>query len=94
MTPSPENETTRKLRNYIERIERVKAEAKELTDDIKDIFAQAKSDGFDVKIMRHVLKLRTLSKAERQEAQHLLDTYMAAVDPQMSLFEERVEEPA
>jgi uncharacterized protein (UPF0335 family) len=91
---NPENETTRKLRNYIERIENVKAEAKALTDDIKDIFAQARANGYDVKVMRHVLKLRTMSKAERQEAQHLLDTYMAAVDGQMDMFAETEKEMA
>jgi uncharacterized protein (UPF0335 family) len=89
-----QSDTANKLRSYIDRIENVAQERKALTQDIADILKQAKSDGFDVKVMRQVLKLRTMSKAERQEAQHLIDTYMAAVDPQMEMFEDREKEPA
>ena len=89
-----QSETARKLRSYIERIENVANERKALTQDIADILKQAKGDGYDVKVMRQVLKLRTMSKAERQEAQYLIDSYMAAVDPQMEMFEDRERELA
>jgi uncharacterized protein (UPF0335 family) len=80
--------TTRdKLRRYIERVEAVAEERKALTKDIADILAQAKSDGFDIKVMREVLRLRRMSTAERQEAEAILATYLHALDAQMDMFE-------
>ncbi len=67
------------LRSYIERIERLEEEKKALADDIRDVFAEAKGNGFDVKIMRQVLKLRKLEPADRQEQEILLETYLAAL---------------
>jgi uncharacterized protein (UPF0335 family) len=83
--------TREKLRRYIERVENVDQERKALTTDIADILKQAKGDGFDVKVMRRVLKLRKLSAAERQEADAILDTYMHAVEDQMEMFAEAAE---
>lgn len=80
--------TRDRLRNFVERIERVDEERKALTTDIADILKQAKSEGFDVKVMRQVLKLRKLSAAERQEADALLEVYMRAVSDQLEMFEE------
>ena len=81
-------QTRDRLRNFIERVERVEEERKALTADIADILKQAKSEGFDTKVMRQVLKLRKLSAAERQEADALLEVYMRAVTDQLEMFEE------
>ena len=80
-------QTRDRLRNFIERVERVEEERKALTTDIADILKQAKGEGFDTKVMRQVLKLRKLTAEQRQEADALLETYMRAVDPQMDMFE-------
>ena len=62
-----------RLQSFIDRVERLEEEKKALMDDIKDVFAEAKATGFDVKIMRQVLKLRKLDKEDRQEQEHLLE---------------------
>lgn len=67
------------LRSYIERIERLREEKKALADDIKEIFAEAKGTGFDVKAMRAILKFRTMDKAEYQEQQYMVDLYKNAL---------------
>ena len=69
-----------KLRSLIERIERLEEEKKGLNNDIRDIFAEAKAVGFDVKIMRAVLKLRKMDAADRDEQELLLDTYKKALN--------------
>ena len=69
-----------RLRSLIERIERLEEEKKGISSDIRDIFAEAKSAGFDVKIMRAVLKLRKMNAADRDEQEILLDTYRKALD--------------
>ena len=69
-----------RLRSLIERIERLEEEKKALSSDIRDIFAEAKSAGFDVKIMRAVIKLRQMHAADRDEQEFLLDTYKKALD--------------
>lgn len=69
-----------RLRSLIERIERLEEEKKALSSDIRDIFAEAKSAGFDVKIMRTVIKLRKMNAADRDEQEFLLDTYKKALD--------------
>jgi uncharacterized protein (UPF0335 family) len=68
--------TNGQLRSYIERIERLEEEKKGLADDIRDVFAEAKGSGFQVPIMRQVLKLRKLDKAAREEAEAVLDAYL------------------
>jgi uncharacterized protein (UPF0335 family) len=73
------NVSAAQLRSFIERIERLEEEKKGMADDIKDVFGEAKSQGFDVKTMRAVIKLRALDKAKRQEAEALLDTYKSAL---------------
>lgn len=67
------------LKSFIERIERLKEEKKALSDDIKDIFAEAKSTGFDPKIMKELIKLRKMDENDRAEQQVLLDIYMNAM---------------
>lgn len=69
-----------RLRSLIERIERLEAEKAALASDIKDIFAESKSAGFDVKTMRTVIRLRKKDAAEREEEDYLLDTYKRALD--------------
>lgn len=69
-----------RLRSLIERIERLEEEKKALSGDIRDIFAEAKSAGFDVKIMREILKLRKMNAADCDEQEYLLDTYRKALD--------------
>lgn len=69
-----------RLRSLIERIERLEEEKKGLSGDIRDIFAEAKSAGFDVKAMRMVLRLRKMNAADRDEQEVLLETYKKALD--------------
>ena len=68
-----------RLRSFIERIERLEEEKAGLAADIRDVFAEAKSSGFDTKVMRQVLKLRRMEKADRQEQEELLELYLAAI---------------
>ena len=69
-----------RLRSLIERIERLEEEKSGIASDIRDIFAEAKGAGFDVKIMRTILKLRKMNDADRDEQEALLDTYKQALD--------------
>lgn len=68
-----------RLRSLIERIERLEEERKALGSDIKDIFAEAKSAGFDVKVMRQLLRIRKQEPAEVEEQESLLDVYRRAL---------------
>jgi uncharacterized protein (UPF0335 family) len=67
------------LRLFIERVERLEEEKKGIADDIKDVYAEAKSTGFDVKTMRAIVKLRKMEKHHRDEADALLETYRQAL---------------
>lgn len=69
-----------RLRSLIERIERLEEEKSGIASDIRDIFTEAKNAGFDVKIMRTILKLRKMNDADRNEQEELLDTYKQALD--------------
>jgi uncharacterized protein (UPF0335 family) len=68
-----------KLRSYIERIERLEEDKAGVASDIKDVFAEAKSNGFDMKAMRGVIKLRKMKSNERTEAEYMLDLYKRAL---------------
>lgn len=68
-----------RLRSIIERVERLEEERKALANDIKDIFAEAKSAGFDVKVIRQVLRIRKQEPAEVEEQETLLDLYKRAL---------------
>ncbi len=70
---------SRQLKSLVERIERLEEEKKALADDIRDVFAEAKGQGFDTKIMRQVIRLRKKDTAERQEEEALLDLYLHAL---------------
>jgi uncharacterized protein (UPF0335 family) len=67
------------LRLFIERIERLEEEKKGISDDIKDVYAEAKSNGYDTKTMRAIVRLRKMETHARQEADALLDTYRHAL---------------
>ena len=67
------------LRSFIERIERLEEEKKTIADDIKEVFAEMKGTGFDTKAVRAIIRLRKQDQAERQEAEAILDLYMAAL---------------
>ena len=68
-----------RLRSFIERIERLEEEKAALTADIREVFAEAKSNGFDTKIMRQVVRLRKMENADREEQELLLDLYKRAL---------------
>jgi uncharacterized protein (UPF0335 family) len=67
------------LRSFIERIERLEEEKAALTADIREVYAEAKGQGFDTKIMRQVVRLRKLDRADRQEQEAMLDLYLGAL---------------
>ena len=67
------------LRSYIERIERLEEEKAGIATDIREVFAEAKANGFDVKTMRQVLKIRKMDHNERDEQEHMLDLYKRAL---------------
>jgi len=67
------------LRLLIERVERLEEEKKGISDDIRDVYAEAKAQGYDSKIMRQIVKLRRMEKHHRDEADALLETYRAAL---------------
>jgi uncharacterized protein (UPF0335 family) len=67
------------LRAFIERIERLEEEKKALADDIKDVYGEAKGNGFDVKIMRKIVSIRKQDREKRREEEEILDLYMAAL---------------
>jgi uncharacterized protein (UPF0335 family) len=76
---SEENVSATQLRQYIERIETLEEEKKGIADDIKDVYAEAKATGFDIKTMKSLVRLRKMETAARQEAEALLETYKAAL---------------
>jgi uncharacterized protein (UPF0335 family) len=67
------------LRLFIERIERLEEEKKTIGDDIRDVYAESKANGFDTKVLRQVVKLRKQDVNERNEQQAVLETYMHAL---------------
>ena len=67
------------LRLFIERIERLEEEKKGLSDDIRDVYSEAKGQGYDAKTMRAIVRLRKMEKNARDEAEALLETYKSAV---------------
>ena len=67
------------LRLLIERIERLEEEKKGISDDIREVYSEAKNRGYDAKIMRQIIKLRAMETHERQEWEAVLDTYIANI---------------
>ena len=75
----PQNVAADRLRSLVERIERLDEERKALGNDIRDIYAEAKSNGFDVKIMRKIVSIRKQDRDKRIEEETILDLYLAAL---------------
>ena len=67
------------LKSIIERIERLEEEKKTISDDIRDVYAESKGNGFDVKALRTIVRLRKLDTDERKEQETILETYMHAL---------------
>ena len=68
-----------RLKTIIERVERLEEDKAAVSADIKEVFAEAKGEGFDVKILRKIVRLRKQDKAKRQEEEAILDLYLAAI---------------
>ena len=68
-----------RLQSFVERIERLEDEKDALTADIREVYSEAKSVGFDIKIMRQIVRLRRLDSSDRQQQEELLDVYKNAL---------------
>lgn len=73
------NPTAEQLRLFIERIERLEEEKKGVADDIRDVYSEAKANGYDAKAMRQIVALRKMTKDDRAEMEAILDTYKSAL---------------
>jgi uncharacterized protein (UPF0335 family) len=73
------NVSADQLRLFIERIERLEEEKKGMSDDIRDVYSEAKSQGYDSKIMRQIVRLRKMTKDDRDNFEAVLDTYKSAL---------------
>jgi uncharacterized protein (UPF0335 family) len=71
--------TADQLRLFIERIERLEEEKKGIVDDIRDVYSEAKSNGYDAKIMRQIVRLRKMTNDDRAEMEAVLETYKSAL---------------
>ena len=78
--------TQKQLKAFIERVENLEEEKAALSSDIKDVFAEAKAMGFDVKVMRQVIRLRKQEDHERRETEAVLSTYMHALGMELNDF--------
>ena len=81
-TVSTDSVAQDQIRAFIERIERMEEEKKAIADDIKEIYAEAKGNGFDTKVLRQIVRIRKQDHAERMEQEALLELYMAALGMQ------------
>ena len=68
-----------RLKSFIERIERLEEDKAAVANDMKEVFAEAKGEGFDVKILRKVIRMRKQDKVKRQEEEALIDLYLSAI---------------
>ena len=71
--------TTETLKQFVDRIERLNTEKAELSDDIKEVYGEAKSAGYDVKILRKVIAIRKLAEHERKEQEEIIALYESAL---------------
>ena len=69
-----------RIRSFVERVEQLDAELQELNESKKEVFSEAKAEGFDVKILKEIIKLRKQDQDERDERDSLLDLYMRAME--------------
>ncbi len=79
MAVAPGNIARDQLKSIIERIEKLEEEKKAISDDIKDVYGEAKGNGFDVKALRTIIRMRKQDADERQEQETILETYMQAL---------------
>ncbi|HMG51249.1 MAG TPA: DUF2312 domain-containing protein [Inquilinus sp.] len=68
-----------RLKSFVERIERLEEEKAGISGDIKDVYAEAKGTGFDIKIIRQIIRLRKMERDDRREQEELLDLYKQAL---------------
>ena len=68
-----------RLRSFIERVERLEVEKATIMNDIKEVYAEAKGEGYDAKTLRQVVRIRKMDRADRQEQEALLDLYLSAL---------------
>ncbi|MEE4211822.1 MAG: DUF2312 domain-containing protein [Parvularcula sp.] len=68
-----------RLRLFLERVERLEEDKKGIMDDIKEVYAEAKGEGYDTKVMRQIIRLRKMDRADRQEQEALLELYLSAI---------------
>jgi len=79
-TPDSQQEVSgKRLKSFIERVERLEEEKKAISEDVRDVYGEAKTVGFDAKIIRKIVSLRKTNLEKRREEQELLDLYMAAI---------------
>jgi uncharacterized protein (UPF0335 family) len=95
-TPAPKGHNVRaggvavdQLKKIIARVEKLEEEKAGIAADIRDVFAEAKGNGFDVKAIRMIIKLRKMDASEREEAETILDTYLHALGMTPDLFDEQ-----
>lgn len=69
-----------RIRSFVERIEQLEIELQELNESKKEVFSEAKGEGFDVKVLKEIIRLRKQDKEERDEHETLLDVYMRAME--------------
>jgi uncharacterized protein (UPF0335 family) len=69
-----------RIRSFVERIENLDSELQELNEQKKEVFSEAKGEGFDVKILKEIIKLRKQDQDERDEHETLLETYLRAME--------------
>ncbi|MFG1317987.1 DUF2312 domain-containing protein [Xanthobacter autotrophicus] len=79
VTDAPAGFAKEQLQSFIERIERLEEEKKGIADDIKDVFAEAKANGFDVKALRTILKIRKEDADDRKELEAIVELYLQAL---------------
>lgn len=79
LTENVKNASGERILSFIERVERMEEEKATLMEDIKEIFAEAKGEGFDVKTLRQIIKIRKKDAADRQEEMAILEVYMGAL---------------
>lgn len=83
-TVSPDSVAQDQIRAFIERIERLEEEKSAIAGDIKEVYAEAKGNGFDTKVLRKVIAIRKQDHAERMEQEALLELYLSALGMQAS----------
>ena len=81
-TVNPDEVAKDQLVAFVERIERLEEEKKGISDDIKEVYAEAKGNGFDVKVLRKVIAVRAQDASERAEQEAILDLYLSALGMQ------------